>query len=71
MQVSSKQTETILRRARLEATKIDIRTLKSFVLQHFPNDSPIRNVILAERETLGPQEFLAKMDTWLKLLKVT
>jgi len=69
---SQEQTNACCSRLRdLEAIQIDISVLKSFVLQNFPNNSPVRNIILAERETLGIHEFLAKMETWLKLLKVT
>jgi hypothetical protein len=51
--------------------KIDIRPLKAFVSEKFPKDSPLREALLAERDVLDAQEFLAKMETWLNLLRVT
>ena len=51
--------------------KIDIRPLKAFVSEKFPKDSPLREALLAERDVLSAQEFLAKMETWLNLLRVT
>ena len=51
--------------------KIDIRPLKAFVSVKFPKDSPLREALLAERDVLSAQEFLAKMETWLNLLRVT
>jgi hypothetical protein len=49
--------------------KIDIRRLKRFALEHLPRDSPLRDVLLAEEDELSVQDFLAKMDLWLKLLR--
>ncbi|MEM0358030.1 MAG: hypothetical protein QXL77_06630 [Candidatus Bathyarchaeia archaeon] len=48
--------------------KVDTRPLKRLVIEKFPRDSPLR-VILAERDTLQAEEFLAKLETWLLLLK--
>lgn len=50
---------------------IDIRPLKAFVSENFPKNWPLREAILAERDVLDAQEFLAKMETWLNLLRVT
>lgn len=50
--------------------KIDIRPLKAFVSEKFPKDSPLREALLAERDVLHAHEFLAKMETWLNLLRV-
>ncbi|MGA9388723.1 MAG: hypothetical protein WBV70_07865 [Candidatus Bathyarchaeia archaeon] len=50
--------------------RIDIRPLKAFVSEKLPRSSPLR-ALLAERDLLGAQEFLAKMETWLNLLRVT
>ena len=47
----------------------NIRKLKALVAEQFPKDSPLR-IILAERDVLSAQEFLAKMETYLNLLRV-
>jgi hypothetical protein len=49
--------------------KIDIRPLKAFVSEKFPKSSPLRETLIAERDVLDAQEFLAKMETWLNLLR--
>ncbi len=47
---------------------LSIRRLKEFVLAELPEDHPLRAVILAERDILTPEEFLAKMEVWAVLL---
>jgi hypothetical protein len=47
---------------------LSIRSLKDFVIARFPEDHPLRAVILAERDVLTPAEFLAKMVVWTVLL---
>ncbi len=47
---------------------VSIRDLKDLVVGRFPEDHPLRAVILAEKETLTPAEFLAKMEVWVVLL---
>jgi hypothetical protein len=42
--------------------------LKDLVLARFPEDHPLRAVILAEKDVLTPVEFLAKMEVWVVLL---
>jgi len=49
--------------------KIDIRSLKALVLEKFPRDSPLRVTLLAERDLLSIEEFLAKLETWLLFLE--
>ncbi|MEM2969438.1 MAG: hypothetical protein QXR63_00705 [Candidatus Bathyarchaeia archaeon] len=49
--------------------KVDIRPLKALVLEKFPKSSPLRMALLAERDVLEADEFLAKLETWLILLK--
>ena len=51
--------------------KIDIRPLKTFAFKELPKNLPLRKVLLAERDILKTQEFLAKMETWLNLMKTT
>jgi len=47
---------------------VSIRPLKDLVLAHFPEGHPLREVILAERDALSPNEFVAKLETWAFLL---
>lgn len=42
--------------------------IKALVSSHLPPGHHLREAILAEREKLEPEEFLAKMETWLILL---
>ncbi len=42
--------------------------LKQLVLARFPEDHPLREVILAERDVLTSEELLAKLSVWLVLL---
>lgn len=48
---------------------VNISSLRSFALKNLPPASPLRDVILSEKEELMPQEFLAKLDIWLLLLR--
>ncbi len=45
---------------------VDIRPLKRFAFQ-LPASSPLRSIILSEKDSVTVDEFLVKMDTWLKL----
>ena len=47
---------------------VSIEGLKQLVLARFPEDHPLREVILAERDVLTSEELLAKMPVWLILL---
>lgn len=47
---------------------VRIRPLKEWVLARFPEDHPLREVILAEKDVLTAAEFLAKMEVWTVLL---
>ena len=49
--------------------KVNIRGLKAFVLK-LPKNSRLRDLILAEDDEIDVQEFLSKMDLWLKLLRM-
>ncbi len=42
--------------------------LKQLLLARFPEHHPLREVILAERDVLTSDEFLAKLPVWLVLL---
>jgi hypothetical protein len=49
--------------------KIDIRPLKALVLEKFPLNNSLRLALLAERDVLEANEFLAKLETWLNILR--
>jgi len=49
--------------------KLNLRRLKGFALERLPKGSALRDVILAEKDEIGIDEFLAKIDVWLKLLR--
>jgi len=46
---------------------VSIRPLKDLVLARFPEGHPLREVILAERDTLSSNELVAKVETWVFL----
>ncbi len=47
---------------------VSIGGLKELVLARFPEDHPLRDVILAERDNMTGPEVVAKLETWLLLL---
>jgi len=47
--------------------KIDIRDLKARALS-WPE--PVRSLILAESDFMPPEEFIVKIGTWERLLKI-
>jgi len=49
---------------------IDIRSLKGFASERLHSSSGLRNVLLSERDQLGVNDFLAKMDIWITLLNL-
>jgi len=71
---SSEEKEEILtnfqRRPYQVTGKVDIRPIKALVFKKFSKGHVLRNVVLGERDLLSGTEFLAKMETWLKLLQV-
>jgi hypothetical protein len=48
--------------------KVDLTRLKQLAREKLDLNSPLRELLLLENENLGGQEFLAKLDLWLKLL---
>lgn len=54
----------------MSKTKINIRRLKVFAFNNLPKDEALRECLLAERDLLDVNEFLAKMEIWVKLLRV-
>lgn len=51
-----------------EDARISTAGLRHFALEKLPKESVLREVILAEKEKLTPEEFIAKMEVWLVLL---
>ena len=46
---------------------VDISGLKRWVTKNVSSDAPLRSVISFESIQLSADEFIVKMDTWLKL----
>lgn len=67
LEVMSKSTKGSMRVAR-GSQPISMAGIKALVSSHFPPGHSLREVILAEKENLEPEELLAKMETWLILL---
>ncbi|MEM3488931.1 MAG: hypothetical protein QXO75_04650 [Nitrososphaerota archaeon] len=49
---------------------VNIRALKDFVAEKLPSGTPLREVLLMEKDEIEVHDFLAKLEIWLKLLKV-
>jgi hypothetical protein len=47
---------------------VDVSNLKELAAKRLEPDSALRDILLREKEILPTDEFLAKMDIWLKLL---
>jgi hypothetical protein len=48
--------------------EIEVDYLKQLAREKLKLNSPLRELLLLEKEKLGGQEFLSKLDLWLKLL---
>ena len=48
---------------------VNIESLKLFVSQNFPRDHPLRKLLAAERSTMSVPDYLAKLESWLCLLR--
>jgi len=51
-----------------EPAKLSTKALKIFAEQNLTGT--LREVILLEKDELEPQEFLAKVEIWLRLLRM-
>ena len=49
---------------------VDIRRLKQWAMMHLKSDSKLREIIVLDDDYLLPEEYLSKMDVWLKLSKL-
>ena len=43
--------------------------LKKFAMKELPDNSVLRESILAEDDTITPGDYLAKIPIWLKMVK--
>jgi hypothetical protein len=50
-------------------SSINIESIKALVIEKFPRNSALAAIIVEERDSLKIDEFLAKMEIWLKLLR--
>jgi hypothetical protein len=49
--------------------RIDIRSVKGLAAKRLPTDSILRSVLLSEPDSLEARDYLAKLGTWLLLLR--
>jgi hypothetical protein len=54
----------------LTPARVDIRPLKRIAHDQLPRGSALREILLDEPNEMGIDEFLIKIDIWLKLMKV-
>ena len=47
---------------------VSTKGIKAFVSSHLPSDHPLRLLISSEKDKLTVNEFMVKLDDWLKLL---
>lgn len=50
--------------------QVNLKKLKIFALENLRENSRLRKLLLLDDEELAPEEFLVKLDVWLKLLKM-
>jgi hypothetical protein len=49
------------------ARKVTIRALKEFASERLPKGSALRDLLLTEKDELTAEEFLSKMDVWIRV----
>jgi hypothetical protein len=49
--------------------RVDVRQFKLAVAMLLPDDHPLARLMIVEDDRLEAREFLAKMRTWLRLLR--
>lgn len=50
--------------------RVDMRSLKKFALNSMPRGSHLRELILSDRDSLTPEEFVVRVELWLKLYDI-
>ena len=53
----------------MQENGVDIRPLKRLSSELLGNDSMLRRVLESEKDTLSATEFVAKLGTWLAILR--
>ena len=53
----------------IDLHNIDVRRIKQFAAREMPKGCPLREILLMEHDVLGVEEFLFKLEIWLKLLE--
>jgi hypothetical protein len=56
--------------ALMKNMSVNIRKLKDFAFERLPQTSYLRQIILSENEQLSFAEFLAKLNVWMRLLRL-
>jgi len=51
------------------SSRVDLRPLKQFASENLGRQSALQEVLLAEKNEIPAAEFLAKLPTWLVLLR--
>lgn len=69
MRKSKKQDQSDSSISPTSRKRIDLGRLKTFVIEKLPPDSIVRAIILEEGDSLTAQEFVTKVEVWLKLLR--
>lgn len=57
------------REQRLKHSRVNISNLKGFAMTNLQAAPALRDLILSENDEMTVEEFLAKMDVWLKLFR--
>jgi hypothetical protein len=50
------------------SVRVDIRPLKQFVAERFP-ETPLREILLLEDDKMDVNSFIIKVQTWFQLLQ--
>jgi hypothetical protein len=50
--------------------RVNMNKLKEFAISNLPEGSRLREILLAEKDEVDPEEFIAKVGIWLKLLRM-
>jgi hypothetical protein len=52
-----------------KAKVINMGRLKQFAFEILPKESPLRDLLLTEKGEMLAEEFIIKLEIWLKLIK--
>ena len=53
-----------------EGRSVKTEKLKKWAQASLPVDSNLRELLMLERDEIGAEEFIIKIDVWLKLLEL-